>query len=457
MSILEAHDRDYRLVRLEEVWDGTAVSPAEDVGVVLLSTTFIWNARMLADVMAWIRAYVPGIPVVAGGQYTNLKHIAVMTAHPEISMVIRGDAECALPRALEALTGRGDLAGVPNLVWRDGDRIRVNRSEYVDLDAVSPPQFPDGERVAPYESMRGCPFDCKFCSFPAASPRWRYKSASKIVSDWEYYGASGITTIDAMDSTFTVPSTRWRELMTALPGASVPRWSCYSRANVITSAAFLEDLASAHCFYLVIGFESMSDATLRRMSKRVTAAQNQRALELLAASDIGYTNCFMVGYPGETAADFQETRDYLTTSYSGRFMLHPFSITDETMPLWADGEELGIVSADPTDPDSPWNHVGMSSDDARVLFVDTLREVRARNDHAVLNLWQREYDEPLLPDADRPTALAVEKAVERLAMAPTDFADMVRGAGVVGDQLRTLARHGVRVRSMGRPSVTPAR
>jgi anaerobic magnesium-protoporphyrin IX monomethyl ester cyclase len=444
-SILQASGHDYVRVPLEDVWTRAAeIAAIGDVDAVLLSTTFIWSRQILAGAMAWVRANLPGVPVIAGGQYTNLKYMPVMGDYPEVTAVIRGDAEKALPVLLDTMQRGDDLDRVPNLVWRDGDRIRINRLDYVDLDSFPSPSFSHQFRIAPYESMRGCPFDCKFCSFPAASPKWRYKSAEKIRDDWVRYATdNGVSVVDAMDSTFTVPPTRLRRLMEILPSALVPRWACYSRANVITSARFVDDMLAAHCFYLVIGFESMNDATLRRMSKRVTATQNRRAFEHLKNSDMGYSICFIVGYPGENSEQFGDTREFLTSEYSGHFTLHQFSISDETMPLWDDRVELRIEVDDPNDPDSAWSHSGMTSDEARKLQADTLDAIRHGNDNAVLMLWQSHYQHPLLPSGAIGDNLVVEKAVERLAMAPRDFPDLDQGAAQVRAQLRVLRRNGV--------------
>jgi tRNA A37 methylthiotransferase MiaB len=426
-------------IDLLDVWNGTAKAPDQDVDVVLLSTTYIWNRHTLAAAIDWISANLPGTPIVCGGQFTNLKYPLIMNDHPEVIAIIRGDGEAALPELLNSL-GRRDLSAVPNAVWRDGDRIRINALQYVDLDAFPSPTFSAGNPIVPYESMRGCPFDCKFCSFPAASPKWRYKSAEKIRDDWVAYAHQDATSIEAMDSTFTVPPTRLRRLMELLPDAHVP-WECYSRANVVDSAEFIDRLLAAHCFRLQIGFESMNEQTLRRMSKRVTARQNRRAFELLRAGDLGYDIFFMVGYPGEGPEEFEDTRRFLVDEYAGHFMLHLFSITDETMPLWADREELAITVDDPHNTDSPWSHIGMNSHDARRLQAETLDEVRRRNSDAVLMLWQGDYQHALMPGHDNHTNLAVEKALELLAMAPRDFADHDRGAADMVlrlDQLRCL-------------------
>jgi anaerobic magnesium-protoporphyrin IX monomethyl ester cyclase len=442
-SILHHSRHEFVHVPARHIWDSEPPGRLGSVDVVLLSTTYIWNLRMLGQAVTWIGEHLPGIPIVAGGQYTNLKYSIAMTLHPEIAAIVRGDGEVALPMLLDRLSARGTLDDVPNLVWRDRDQVRVNPMGYVDLDEFPSPAFPGHLKVVPYESMRGCPFDCKFCGFPLATPKWRYKSAQKIRDDWVGYAEhNGAGAIEAMDSTFTVPPTRLRELFEILPSAGVP-WECYSRANVINSPEFVDKLLKAHCFRLVIGFESMNDQTLRQMSKRVTAAQNRRALDLLRDSDMGYSVCFIVGYPGESRAQFEDTRKFLLDDFSGRFQLHLFGMTDETMPLWSDRETLQIQVDDPYDSDSAWSHVGMNSDEARTLQATTLDEVRRRSDDAVYLYWQGRYEGALLPGASAADNLVIEKAIERLAMVARDHSDLDDGAAAVRAQIALLARHDV--------------
>ena len=62
---------------------------------------------------------------------------------------------------------------------------------------------------------------------------------------------------------------------------------------------------------------------------------------------------------------------------------------------------------------------------------------------AVLLYWQGQYDEALMPDASAETNLAVEKAVERLALVARDYPDAEAGAAQVQRQLAVLDRYGV--------------
>jgi radical SAM superfamily enzyme YgiQ (UPF0313 family) len=239
--------------------------------------------------------------------------------------------------------------------------------------------------------------------------------------DWQQYAdRNDAELIRALDSTFTVPHSRFRTLLKILPQASIP-WEAYTRANVIRTPEIVEDLERAHCRKLSLGFESMSSNSLKYMDKKVTAAENARALELLSQSDIEYRVSFMVGYPGETPEDFEETHRFIVNQFAGRFLLSVFSLTDETMPVWEDASTYKIEIMDQANPDYGWKHRGMDVATARQLYRRTLKEARWRNENGVLLLWQMKYQLPLVPELSLRQNYRIEKLIERLAFSIKDF------------------------------------
>lgn len=419
LSILEDADIDHTHYGTEGVWNGDA-GPSGAFDVVGLSTTFIWDAATVAKAVAWVDERYPGATLVLGGQYSNLKYDDIMAAHPRVDYVIRGDAEAALPAFLRALAGKGDLADVPNLVRRRPDgTLHVPPVSYIDIEAHPSPTFRGTRPIVPYESMRGCPFTCKFCSFPAASPKWRYKSAEKIVRDWAGYAEqNGTEIVRAYDSTFTIPPTRFKKLLELLPSLGVP-WEAYSRANTLGTREVVERLEASKCRRLFIGFEAMNTAALKAMDKKVSVEQNHRAIEALRGSSIEVRASFIVGYPGETPEDYQLTHDFLVRDYEGLFNVHFFLFNDETMPVWDDAPlyDLDVTNA------WTWKHSGMDSMTAIMLRLKTLREVRWKNDRAVHDLWQPAYVRPFVPEVGVATNLRIEKAIERLGHLVKDLGD----------------------------------
>lgn len=445
-SILERCGADYDHYQIERIWDGTGTYPREHYDVVLLSTTFMWDHRSLAQAVRWIEEGWPEAFVVLGGQYSNLKYRQILRSHPSVKLIVRGDAEVSLPGVLAEIRGDMNLDSVPNLVWRDPDTdgIKATGIEYVDLEEVPSPGF--GSRplpVVPYESMRGCPFSCRYCSFPAASPKWRYKSAKKIADDWRRYrDENGTKYIKALDSTFTVPPTRLRELLPLLEDVGV-KWEAFSRANTLRDEPTITQLERAHCSSLNVGFESMDDRTLKFMHKQVTVAANRRAFGLLRNSTIDYKIQFMVGYPGESPELFQATRDFLVTEYEGRFGLHLFKLQDETMPVWQDTERFQIVVGNVDDPDASWSHVGMDLDTAKVLQRHAMRDVRWGSDRAINRIWQHEFEIPMAPGRSTAFNWRLEKLIDRLGMAAADFSDPHEVTRRQDDTLRELREYDV--------------
>jgi hypothetical protein len=426
-GVLERSSIDHDFIDLEEVWAGTAIANQPMYDIVALSTTFICNFQTLLRAVIWILQRFSGSILILGGQYSNLKFRRIMEAIPEVDYVIRGDAEEALPRLVEVINTGTEIDGIPNLVWRSGSScsdICQSAVRYVDFDAYPSPVFNGDQAIIPYESMRGCPYDCKFCSYPAASPVWRVKSAETIVREWkEYVCKNKVKLIKAMDSTFTIPKDRFLKLLGYLPEVGV-EWEAYARADAIENAETVRLLEAAHCKSLSIGFESMCDSTLQKMNKKVSAKQNRRAFALLDESNIDCRISFIVGFPGETPEDYELTHRFIVDDFRGRFLLSVFSIMDETMPVWDDASLYRIEVTDASNAEYGWKHQGMSSDVALNLWKRTVNEARWKNDEGVLSLWQALYENPLIPELSVEMNLRIEKLVERLAFLGRDFADL---------------------------------
>jgi radical SAM superfamily enzyme YgiQ (UPF0313 family) len=162
-AILRAVDVDVDHVDLAEVWSESQEYQGNP-DVVLLSTTFICNRSSLRRAISWIASRTDA-PLVLGGQYSNIKYAEILRDHPRVAAIIRGDGEHSLPALMAQFAGgRGpDFAAVPNAVYLDDDTLRIAPLTYVDLADLPGPRFTGQLPIVPYESMRGCPYSCKFC------------------------------------------------------------------------------------------------------------------------------------------------------------------------------------------------------------------------------------------------------------------------------------------------------
>lgn len=450
-SIMRDTGTEAEMFDLAHVWNGDREPDTQRPTAVLLSTSFIINQRQLSQALSWITDRYQA-PIVLGGQYSNIKFAEILRNHSEVTAVIRGDGEITVGPLMEALAGDRAWSDVPNVAKLHNGALKIGPLQYGDMAAMASPSYLGEHKCVPYESMRGCPFSCKFCSFPAASPKFRWKSAEQIANDWRRYAdMNGASSIRALDSIFTVPPRRLRELMEILSNEPGPVWEGFSRANTVKNSEYVDMLVEGRCSQLAIGYESMSDDVLGFMDKRVSADQNRRANELLHGSAVGSRGHFMVGYPGETPAHFAETDQYLRQRYAGEFKLSIFSFTDETMPVWQDADRFQI-EVDPKFPEYGWSHIGMSAREAHTLHENTIRDTRWDSDEAVWLFWQRDFQTPLIPGNERWADLYIQKLVERLAFLPLDMPEPGLGKRWLDATLWQLQMQGITLGSPVRSS-----
>jgi threonylcarbamoyladenosine tRNA methylthiotransferase MtaB len=81
------------------------------------------------------------------------------------------------------------------------------------------------------------------------------------------------------------------------------------------------------CPHFHLSLQSGSDAVLGRMKRRYTTAGYRRAVDLIRASvpDVAITTDVIVGFPGETDAEFRETLEFCREMQFARIHFFPFS------------------------------------------------------------------------------------------------------------------------------------
>ena len=137
--------------------------------------------------------------------------------------------------------------------------------KYEPLDTMEKVSYEGQFERLSYESVRGCAFGCKFCTWDAGIKCFRYKSAERIIKDCEeYMGENGIKRIEINDSTFLFPFSRIPELLEGFKRLGL-HWKAHSRSDVPFDKEMVKALDESHCDILQIGFESMTDRILKNI------------------------------------------------------------------------------------------------------------------------------------------------------------------------------------------------
>jgi radical SAM superfamily enzyme YgiQ (UPF0313 family) len=94
------------------------------------------------------------------------------------------------------------------------------------------------------------------------------------------------------------------------------RWSCQISIDVARDETMLDRLAAAGCSFVLIGFESLNEASLRQMQKSWNSVSGSygRVVRALHTRNIGIYGTFVFGYDADPKDSMQRTLDFALES-----------------------------------------------------------------------------------------------------------------------------------------------
>jgi anaerobic magnesium-protoporphyrin IX monomethyl ester cyclase len=282
------------------------------------------NAVRVAEA---VRERLPDALLVAGGPLPTVFPGRFL---PHVDVVFRGEADLSFPafcrdylarRATAATLGDLRLAEYAGLVMdRDGARID-NALVHHTTEEIAGYPLPDrgdfdhrayqrewahtGHRPTTLLATLGCPYECEFCSRPVFGRGVRARPLDAVFAEIDDIVGRGYDGLWIADDTFTLR----RDYLEEFCRRVAPRglsWSCLSRANGIDPST-AQLMRASGCRRVYLGLESGSQATLDLMKKQTTVEQGVRAATVYHEAGVEVAAFFIVGYPGETAADIEET------------------------------------------------------------------------------------------------------------------------------------------------------
>lgn len=194
-------------------------------------------------------------------------------------------------------------------IWKDTDQI----VEDLPLERKYP--FKSGVNI-----MFGCNNFCSYCIVPYVRGRERSREAKDIIREIEGLVADGVVEVMLLGQNVNSYGKNLAEPMTfAQLLQEVEKIEGLERIRFMTSHPkdlsdeLIEVMAKSKkiCRHLHLPLQSGSSAVLKVMNRRYTKEQYVELAEKIrtAISDIALTTDIIVGFPGETEEDFQETLD----------------------------------------------------------------------------------------------------------------------------------------------------
>jgi radical SAM superfamily enzyme YgiQ (UPF0313 family) len=337
----------------------------------------------------------PGTPIILGGRHASPLAEEALGEEPAFTWAVVSEGELSL-QELAGHMDRGPLtdeilATVPNLVRRDGDKFSRgpsrNPENLDDLplpawDLIGPEHYPDNPigafvdalPVVPIITSRGCPCRCGFCGAHLAGTKIRLRSPEAVVDEMEYlHRRHNVREIQILDDNFNWHRSHAEGVCEQILKRDLKIFISFPNGLRLDhlDADLVRMFERAGCRSATIGIESGSQKTLDRMNRRITKEKMEHLLhEIKANSKIRLTGNFIIGVPGETADDIEQTIAYAASLPIDRasFMVYlPLPGTDFFDQLKAAGKlssmDYGHLS--PNEGVVPFVPDGMTTGDIR--------------------------------------------------------------------------------------------
>lgn len=251
----------------------------------------------------------PDSIVVAAGCYVQTSEKEVLN-DLSVDIVIGNDRKHDLVRLLEEYS----LDSVNDTV----DDINDGRHDFEEL-------FIDQTKEhtrAFIKVQDGCNQFCSYCIIPYARGRVRSRRFENVIAEVERLAANGFKEVVLTGihlSSYGVDfeeATGLLELIQAVNAVKgIERIRLGSLEPKIVTEHFASELSKLDkiCPHFHLSLQSGCDATLKRMNRKYTTKEYERGCELLRKYFVhpAITTDVIVGFPGETEEEFEQTKAYL--------------------------------------------------------------------------------------------------------------------------------------------------
>jgi ribosomal protein S12 methylthiotransferase len=312
---------------------------------------------------------------------------------PEVDLFI-GTGE--VPRIVEILreheanARRRQYVGVPSYIY-----------DYATPRLRSTPSYTAFVKVS-----EGCDHKCAFCIIPQMRGPHRSRSIESVVKETFQLAQSGVKEINLIAQDLTAygrdrkDGTTLERLLREMAQVEDLQWIrlLYAYPNFLDSS-LLELIRDSEkiCKYIDIPFQHISKSVLQRMRRGKSGSAVHEAVRKLRAVIPGLTlrTSLIVGFPGETEADFKELLDFVEEAQFERLGVFKYSAEEGTPAARMAGE----VSDE--EKERRWQEV-----------MDLQLAISQKKNEALIGTIQRVMIDDVALDSDKATGRTQGQAPE---------------------------------------------
>jgi hypothetical protein len=317
-------ENPYRYLFKEHVLDSIVSEKPGLVGISVTATSQVMPAFTLARLLKEVNR---DIHITMGGSVFTKLIDNLQENHTLFELVdsfIVFEGEHALLGLIEQLDGKKDFSKVPNLVYREGNQIRVNEPFHIeDINSLPTPDY-DGfpldqylapMRVLPLQGSRGCYWrKCTFCNLHIDNLRFRLRNLDLVLEDIEKLKEK-YNTEYMFFSDECMPVKQLENMSSRLIDDGIDiKWMAGVRFDKGLTKDVLIKAREAGCLKMVFGLESSNKRVLSLMEKGIETEITKNIIDYCLDVDIAIHMYVIVGFPSETREEALETLDFVISN-----------------------------------------------------------------------------------------------------------------------------------------------
>jgi radical SAM superfamily enzyme YgiQ (UPF0313 family) len=308
--------------RLDHLIDGLDLDNYSAIG----TSTYTTSLAASLFILKRVKQKRPRIKTLMGGGVfaddlalgsDNLE--TLIREYDFVDHIILGEGELLLLKLLEGEFADKRVISIADLNGTTLSMKDVPLPDFTDLDI-------DNYFHLTIEGARSCPFQCSFCSETIQWGDYRKKPvetfAQQVIALSQRHDNNSFFMGDSLMNPYII---QFADELTKRNAEIF--YDGYLRADKpVMNRSKVKLWARSGCFRVRLGIESASASVLNTMDKMTSPKVISEVLKSLASAGIRTTTYWIVGFPGETEEDFQETLDFIIEHHRYIYELeaHPY-------------------------------------------------------------------------------------------------------------------------------------
>lgn len=187
---------------------------------ILCVSVYVWNFHHVMDVVKKIKLLTTSkLTILAGGPSVDPhRDSSFLDRYPDVDYAIFAQGEEAFVTIIDHLVNGTSINSLSkNMSWRNKGKIKVSDFQYIRKSSGSPyiesqeilsaiasdPDYVNYKLFLPYETSRGCPYNCSFCDWTSGLS---HKVSHRVNEDWipelSLLGELGFLNLHISDANF---------------------------------------------------------------------------------------------------------------------------------------------------------------------------------------------------------------------------------------------------------------